>query len=324
MNPLYGIYAGIVVSAADPQGQGRARVQIPQLMGLEVAGWAEPVVSGAVLPGDRVKVAFEGGDIHSPLFWPKVRSGAQQWVPLALDATWTAEADSGLGAPVVRLGGDGVIELGGAVRPAFTPTPGTSYTVAALPVGLVPRSTRKLWCTSAWRSSSQAVEVCGYRAGQDSTSTSDTWVSLTGGPSVDFWVPPSGAVLVSLGAYMESTAARALMGFRLKQGVTVTRTPQLFEDVAIKQIGGAGASVCFPVTGLTAGQKYTAEAQYKTSTADVANFLNRFLRITPVDGLTTPMAQLTLAPDGALSVVYPPGVQTPYVISLDGYRARAV
>lgn len=73
MIPIHGIYSGIVVSTADPERRGRARLQVPQITGLAVTGWADPIVAGPSVIGDQVRVSFEGGDRNFPLFWPKVR-----------------------------------------------------------------------------------------------------------------------------------------------------------------------------------------------------------------------------------------------------------
>lgn len=147
MTPLYGVFAGIVVSAGDPQRRGRARVQIPQLLGLEVAGWARPVVAGGVLPGDQVMVAFEGGDVHSPVFWPKLRSVAEQWIALPYNETWAPVSAATLGPAMVRLSGSGDIELAGGIRPTFEPVLGSEYTVTTLTAPLRPVAAVNLqWC----------------------------------------------------------------------------------------------------------------------------------------------------------------------------------
>ena len=65
------LYRGTVVDNADPDGLGRVRLQVPQLMGSNTSGWAYPVtkdVTAAPVPGDRVWVTFEGGNLSYPLY----------------------------------------------------------------------------------------------------------------------------------------------------------------------------------------------------------------------------------------------------------------
>lgn len=73
MIPIHGLYSAVVVSNSDPEQRGRVQLQIPQITGLAVSGWAEPITAGESVPGDHVYMTFEGGDRNYPLFWPKVR-----------------------------------------------------------------------------------------------------------------------------------------------------------------------------------------------------------------------------------------------------------
>ncbi|MFO0869862.1 MAG: phage baseplate assembly protein V [Pirellulales bacterium] len=79
---FYGKYRGIVVDNRDPEGQGRLRVKVPDLLGDQPTGWALACVPYAppgkglyCLPetGDPVWVEFEGGQPSKPIwtggFW---------------------------------------------------------------------------------------------------------------------------------------------------------------------------------------------------------------------------------------------------------------
>ena len=64
-----GIYRGIVVDTADPDNRGRITLQVPQILGNAVTGWAWPIIGGYVpKPGDGCWVMFEGGDPNFPLW----------------------------------------------------------------------------------------------------------------------------------------------------------------------------------------------------------------------------------------------------------------
>jgi hypothetical protein len=67
---LYGSYAAKVVEVHDPTGQGRVRLVVPQVHGTTVTGWARPASVGTAAVGDQVVVAFDGGDVNYPVFWP--------------------------------------------------------------------------------------------------------------------------------------------------------------------------------------------------------------------------------------------------------------
>jgi hypothetical protein len=66
-----GVYRGMVVNSVDPAGQGRVQVRLVSLM--ITTGWA-PVCTAPGAPpnalpplGGTVIVAFEGGDLDSPI-----------------------------------------------------------------------------------------------------------------------------------------------------------------------------------------------------------------------------------------------------------------
>lgn len=67
-----GTYRALVVNNVDPEGLARIQVQLPQLMGSSVSGWALPIPAGSTdVPsiGSQVIVAFEGGDLGHPLYF---------------------------------------------------------------------------------------------------------------------------------------------------------------------------------------------------------------------------------------------------------------
>lgn len=80
----YGVYRAQVTRNDDPEGQARVRVKVPALAmpdDAAVPHWAYPMVSGYPVGegkgdykvpdvGDYVFVMFEGGKVHSPLYYP--------------------------------------------------------------------------------------------------------------------------------------------------------------------------------------------------------------------------------------------------------------
>jgi len=70
--PQYGIYRGVIINSADPDGGGRVQVRVPAVMAVANA-WA-PVCTAFGAPpnatphiGGTVLVAFEGGDVTHPV-----------------------------------------------------------------------------------------------------------------------------------------------------------------------------------------------------------------------------------------------------------------
>ena len=105
----YSLYAGIVTSNSDPQGQGRIKVRVPALgRDEDVSNFAYPVSPfagegfGFFFPpevGQTVWVMFEGGDANMPLYvggwWGNASKGpTSSGVP--------AEANPKGGSPVIR------------------------------------------------------------------------------------------------------------------------------------------------------------------------------------------------------------------------------
>jgi len=68
-NNLYGIYRGIIKDTNDPLDLGRVRLQVPQIFGEEVTGWAWPIDKTLTpIANKPTWVMFEGGDPNFPLW----------------------------------------------------------------------------------------------------------------------------------------------------------------------------------------------------------------------------------------------------------------
>ncbi|MFF1693137.1 phage baseplate assembly protein V [Streptomyces sp. NPDC058257] len=321
MTPLFGTYSGIVVSAQDPQNRGRARLRIPQIMGTAVSGWAEPVALGATLPGDQVYVSFDGGDRNFPVFWPKVRTGVQGWIPLSLESGWS---EATMGPPMARLGADGVIELAGSVQPA-TVSLGVTTKFSTMPQGLVPLHRVLQPVGTYYRSSFTAKTVMGeYRV--TSTTSSTSFVTDANGPTVGFVAPGSGQVVINFGMFCQNDTAdgRGLMGVQVKDGSTVVTGPDDNRSAELQSPNNGTVAMAFTVTGLTPGHTYTAVAMYRTdNAANTASMDNKWIQVTPVGPFSAPIARVTIEPNGDLKMLYPDGQSSPYEASLAGVRVRA-
>lgn len=73
-----GFYRAIVVDNQDPDGAGRVRLRIPQLLGTNNTGWAYPMTYAGISPevNDLVWVSFEGGDPAFPIYLVATAFGA--------------------------------------------------------------------------------------------------------------------------------------------------------------------------------------------------------------------------------------------------------
>jgi hypothetical protein len=69
MAMMYGVIRGVVVDSTDPLRAGRAKVQMPAVPGADT--WADSCVGG-LRPGDKVIIAFEGGDQMRPIVIGKI------------------------------------------------------------------------------------------------------------------------------------------------------------------------------------------------------------------------------------------------------------
>lgn len=69
MAMMYGVFIGTVTDSMDPLRSGRARVQVPAVPGTD--NWATSCTNN-LRPGDKVVIAFEGGDQSRPVVLGKV------------------------------------------------------------------------------------------------------------------------------------------------------------------------------------------------------------------------------------------------------------
>lgn len=74
-------YRGVVVDTADPDDEGRVRLQVPQLFGTSVTNWATPMdfyLNTVYIPsvGEQVWVSFEGADFTYPIYLPSYSKSA--------------------------------------------------------------------------------------------------------------------------------------------------------------------------------------------------------------------------------------------------------
>lgn len=106
---FYGVYRGVVADTRDPLAKNRIRVQVPQVLGSQVTGWAWPMISvsstEAASPnvGDGVFIQFEGGDPSFPLWSGKFTGDiaipvATRWSPV-FEATGLTFTGSGTTYP---------------------------------------------------------------------------------------------------------------------------------------------------------------------------------------------------------------------------------
>ncbi|WNI17612.1 phage baseplate assembly protein V [Actinacidiphila sp. ITFR-21] len=322
MNPLYGTYSAIVVSAQDPQNRGRVRLQIPQIMGTAVSGWAEPASIGSALPGDQVFVTFDGGDRSHPLYWPRMRSAAPGvWTPLALEPGWVA---SSAGSPVYRTTQDGMVELSGSVETSTAIGLGVVVKFASLPATARPVERHRATTATTYRTAYNSKTTYGeYRT--TTTTTSATYVTDANGPSVSFIAPASGQAVVVFGAFMQNTtdAGRCLMGVRVLQGATILADGDDNRSAESQGPDNVSASNSRQITGMTPGTTYTVTALYRTEGASSsAAFDNKWIVVIPVGPHDTPAARITMETNGDLQALFPGGAAPAYDMSLTGIRAR--
>lgn len=321
VNAMFGVYAGIVVSVDDPQTRQRVRVRVPQVTGNAVSGWAEPVSYGTVAVGDRVTVAFEGGDVNYPVFWPRVTETVAAWQPLALEPGWAA---SSAGSPVYRTTEDGMVELAGSVETSTAISLGATVKFASLPVGARPIDTFRATTATVYRSAYNSKAVFGeYRA--TTTTTSLTFVTDPNGPVVSFIAPASGQVAIIFGANMHNSTstARAFMGIKVELGATLIADGDDNRTAETQNTSWASTSNARTLTGLTPASTYTVTALYRTTeSGSTATYDNKWITVLPVGPHDTPAARITLTPSGDLQALFPAGAASPYDMSLTGVRAR--
>ncbi|GGS86908.1 hypothetical protein [Streptomyces chromofuscus] len=118
-----------------------------------------------------------------------------------------------------------------------------------------------------------------------STAYVETLTGSTGDPTaVSFTAPPSGTVLVSVGARGNSSAATScFVSANVRLGTTVTSAAADTRAAVVTGTSAASAHTQYQLTGLTVGGAYTATLAYKSAvTTSTATFTNRFVTITPV------------------------------------------
>ena len=118
-----------------------------------------------------------------------------------------------------------------------------------------------------------------------STAYVETLTGSTGDPTtVTFTAPASGAVLVSVGARISSSAATAChMSANIRLNTTVALAAADTRAALVVGTNQCSATTQFQVTGLTVNGVYTATAAYKSAaTTSTATFANRFITVTPV------------------------------------------
>ncbi|NWF26953.1 hypothetical protein HW130_11840 [Streptomyces sp. PKU-EA00015] len=118
-----------------------------------------------------------------------------------------------------------------------------------------------------------------------STSYVETLTGSTGDPTaVAFAAPPSGTVLVTVGARANSSAATAaFVSANVRLGTTLTLAAADARAAIVSGTNQCSGSTQFQVSGLTAAGAYTATLAYKSAaTTSTATFTNRFVTVTPV------------------------------------------
>lgn len=325
-------YDAVVADTADPERLGRVRLQIPQISGGTVTGWAQPMQTGWSVIGDRVYAAFKGGDPSLPIFMP--RSAASPWLPLTI-ATGFQAVPLGTGQPpAVRVRADGYLEFSGTVRATSAPqVQGTRITFATLPVSVpAPQTGQQQIMASSFGDSLQSFSAAQYYLDLGTTTSISYTDTLTGsantvGPAVTFLAPAGGSVIVSLGAMAVCSVAPpaiATMSARVTQGGGAGTILLESDDTAVLQSGTALASVAtaFPVTGLISGMNYSLSAYYRNTTAgNTASFRRRWVRVDPVSPGVQPSVLVSVYPDGTLGALFPLGIGTTD-INLTGLVAR--
>lgn len=328
MTPLYGTFGAIVVSTQDPQNRGRVRLRIPQVMGVAVSGWAEPVSHGIALPGDQVFAAFSGGDRNAPIFWPLVRTGALGWTPITLLPGWVGDTGED-GPPVCRLSADGMIELHGALRreDSVIPEGNISQTVGTLPLGLAP-VTRGFAIAAGATSGSQGSQVStAWGSGTGGTTSITFTETLSAGVplTLSFVAPASGKVNIMFGANAtnSSDTGVAYMSFTLTRGSTTILSPSLSWATYRQFLGFSSVATSYPVDSLTPASTHTLTASYRSNASgNTASFDKRFMRVDPVSVNPDMAPRVGLYQDGTVRVTFPFGYTSSYV-SLAGIRLRA-
>ncbi|MFF7210311.1 hypothetical protein ACFZAU_07175 [Streptomyces sp. NPDC008238] len=120
-----------------------------------------------------------------------------------------------------------------------------------------------------------------------STTYAETLADAVGDPmAAAFTAPASGQVIVTVGAYMWSSATySSFMSATVRRASdnAVFLTTSDDRAALVTNTGRASSSSQFLVTGLTAGAGYTATPAYRSGNAvNTATFDTRFIRIDPL------------------------------------------
>ncbi|MER5970270.1 hypothetical protein ABT112_11135 [Streptomyces sp. NPDC002055] len=120
-----------------------------------------------------------------------------------------------------------------------------------------------------------------------STTFVETLTNAAGDPmAVSFTAPPSGSVIVTVGAYTYNSAADGLayMSAAVRLGTTVKLAAHEDRSSIVRSAARASASTQFQVSGLTGGALHTVTPAYRAGggAGNTASFDNRFVRVDPV------------------------------------------
>ena len=198
-----GVYTGVVVSTADPQGRGRVRLQVPQVSGTAVTGWVPPAQPGGAVPGvrDQVNVLYQAGDASYPAYLPPIPPPPDavpaaafnlllDWTPLPLATGYTGNGNNN-GNPFYRIltvFGSTLVECQGGINITYdgTNTIVNSGTFTATPVLPIPTTTLRT-VTTACSSQNSAVnslkidfQSTGHAriVGTNTSTINPLWISL--------------------------------------------------------------------------------------------------------------------------------------------------
>lgn len=329
-------YDAIIADTADPDHLGRVRLQVPQVSGGAVTGWAQPMQLGWSAIGDQVFASFKGDDLSQPIFMPK--ASTSPWLPLTIASNFAPLSPTSGQPPMVRIRADGFLEFSGAVTALVQPQPlDTPITFATLPVSVpvpVPQLDQQQILASDIDSSLQAAATCVNWA-DTGTTASATYVSTlsgsahTSGPTLSFVAPAGGSVIVSLGAesvgtVASGTGAVSYMSVRIIQGDGGGTIVTESDDLSAIQTGTLWQSVStsFPVDSLIPGMNYSMVAYYRSgSTSNTVTYRRRWIRVDPVRPGAQPAVLVSVNTNGTLQVIFPFGTGT-NDINLTGLVAR--
>lgn len=173
-----------------------------------------------------------------------------------------------------------------AARDAAITTPAAGMVVWLTSPGQLTHYTGSVWAPV----SPGPVFLYNNDAGTTtSTTPAETLTSAAGDPLVaGFFAPPSGQVIVTVGALMfNSSATTCYMGATIRKvsDGSVFLASTIDRAAMINGAERASTSSQFLVSSLTAGAVYSATPTYWSAvptTTNTANYDNRFIRVDPV------------------------------------------